>query len=369
MNVLISTNAFKGTMDAREAGEIIQQFLAENFPAFSTVLVPVADGGDGTCELLTDSLQLEKVHTISLDAYGRPMNSAFGWDADQKKAYIDVSSASGIASLGNQVKQLEVASSYGTGLLVQKAVGLGATEVVLGLGGSATIDLGTGILAALGVSFLDEKGRDLTQFAPGYLSGIRHIQVSPNKPKIKFTCLCDVQNTFFGAHGAIPVFGPQKGLKQQDIAGFERVAKAVVNMLMKKNRTEFVDLPGFGAAGGIALGLSAFFETKIEFGSHYFFKKINLENKIQGADWVITGEGQYDVQSAEGKACFGLVKLAKSWDKKVILITGGTPTGVEEFDHVILLPKLDFSKPNYQDVAKENLRESLKELQQLESWA
>jgi len=369
MNVLISPNAFKGTMGAREAGEIIHRFLYENCPDFGAVLAPVADGGDGTCELLTESLQLAKESAISLDAYGRPINGTFGWDADQKKAYIDVSSASGIASLGNQVKQPEVASSYGTGLLVQKAIGLGATEIVLGLGGSATIDLGTGILAALGVSFLDEKGRELTLFAPGYLSAIRHIQLSPNKAKIKFTCLCDVQSTFFGAYGAIPVFGPQKGLKLTDMEDFERVAKAVANKLANKIRTDFVDLPGFGAAGGIALGLSAFFETKIEFGSKYFFKKIGLEKKVQDADWVITGEGQYDDQSAEGKACFELMKLARSWNKKIILITGGSSTGAEEFDHVIQLPKLDFSKPNYQDVARINLKESLKELKQLEDWA
>lgn len=361
MNVLISPNAFKGTMSAREAGIIIQSFINSNFPLINTELIPIADGGDGTCELLTEILGLENKLTWSLDPFGRPISSSFGWDKHSKKAYIDVSNASGIALLGNEVKNPFVASSFGTGLLIRSAIDQGAEEVVLGLGGSATVDLGIGILAALGISFLDESGRELIQFAPNYLSTIRNIQKSPSIPKVRFLCLCDVKNSFFGARGAIPIFGSQKGLKMSQFENYESECARVVDQLFRKQKRIFDDKSGFGAAGGIALGLSAFFETEIKFGSNYFFDQVDLEAKVQWADWIITGEGRYDSQSTEGKACFELMQLAQSKSKKITLITSGKEDGVELFDQVLTLPDLDFSKLDYIERSKRNLRNLLEE--------
>ncbi|WPR77004.1 glycerate kinase [Algoriphagus sp. NG3] len=359
MNILIAPNAFKGTMSAAEAGGIIAEYIHENYPFYATCLLPIADGGDGTCELLTEGLGLEKKWTWTLDAYGRPILCSYGWDATYKKAYLDISSASGIAQLGNEPKNPFVASTYGTGLLIQQVIKLGAEEVVLGLGGSATIDLGIGILAALGIIFLDAKGRQLTLYSPDYLSSIRHIQKSPTIPKVKFTCLCDVQNIFFGDKGAVPIFGPQKGLASSEVRSYEETCEATAHQLYQKQGKVFHDHPGFGAAGGVALGLSAFFETEIRFGSNYFFDKVNLESKLKEIDFVITGEGRYDSQSSDGKACFELLKLSHAHSKKIILITSGEEDGVQEFDQVLTLPDLDFSAANYKMQAKQNLLEVL----------
>ncbi|WP_339702026.1 glycerate kinase [Algoriphagus aquimarinus] len=356
MNVLISPNAFKGTMSAHDAGVIIQAYIQRKYPQVNTDLLPIADGGDGTCELLTEILGFEKKRTWTLDCFGRPVSCVYGWDELGKKAYIDVSAASGIALLGNQTLNPYVASSFGTGLLVRKAIDLGAEEIVLGLGGSATVDLGIGILAALGIEFLDENGRGLTQFSPNYLSKIRHIQKSPSIPKVKFSFLCDVKNTFFGNRGAIPVFGPQKGILVSEFENCESVCEKVVQQLFEKQKKTFVDVQGFGAAGGIALGLSAFFETDIEFGSQYFFEKVKLESKVKWADLIITGEGRYDNQSADGKACFELMQMARNLSKKIILVTSGKEEGVEQFDQVLTLPDLDFSDPNYKIKSRENLQ-------------
>ncbi len=359
MNILIAPNAFKGTMSAAEAGGGIADFISKNYPSYTTFLLPIADGGDGTCELLTGVLGLTKKWIWSLDAYGRPILCSYGWDDISEKAYLDISSASGIAQLGNEPKNPYVASSYGTGLLIQQVVKLGAKEVVLGLGGSATIDLGIGFLAALGITFLDAKGRQLTLYSPDYLSRIRHIQKSPTIPKVKFTCLCDVQNTFFGDKGAVPVFGPQKGLALSEVKSYEKTCEATAHQLYQKQGQVFHDHPGFGAAGGIALGLSAFFETEIEFGSNYFFDKVSLERKLNDIDWVITGEGRYDSQSSDGKACYELLKLTHAHSKKIILITSGEEDGVQEFDQVLTLPDLDFSAADYKMQAKQNLLEVL----------
>ncbi|PZX54092.1 glycerate kinase family protein [Algoriphagus chordae] len=356
MNILVSPNAFKGTMTAREAGEIIQGFVKEKFPKFTTKLLPIADGGDGTCELLTEILGLEKKLVWSLDPFGRPVPSYFGWDPYSRKAYIDVSTASGIASLGNEALNPDVASSYGTGLLLREAIDHGAEEIVLGLGGTATVDLGIGILAALGISFLDENGRELTLFAPKYLAKIRHIQKSPRIPKVKFSCLCDVKNTFFGAKGAIPVFGPQKGVLPNEIEEFESLCGSVINRLFEKQNKVFIDQPGFGAAGGIALGLSAFFDTEIKFGSAYFFEKVKLESAVNWAEYIITGEGKYDNQSTEGKACYELMQLAHNQSKKIALISSGSESGKDLFDQVLTLPDLDFSAQDYKNKSRQNLQ-------------
>ncbi|PZX55394.1 glycerate kinase [Algoriphagus ratkowskyi] len=356
MNILISPNAFKGTMSAREAGGIIQDFIKVKFPQVNFELLPIADGGDGTCELLTELLDLEKSEEWSLDPYGRPIACSYGWDNHSHKAYIDVSAASGIALLGNEVKNPYVASSFGTGLLIRHAIDQGAEEIILGLGGSATVDLGVGILAALGVKFLDENGRELIPFAPNFLSKIRHIQKSLNIPKIRFLLLCDVKNMFLGERGAIPVFGPQKGLFQSQLKTFESDCEVVIGQLYRKQKLAFQDKPGFGAAGGIALGLSAFFKTDIKFGSKYFFEQVNLVEKVNWADFVITGEGRYDSQSTDGKACFELMQLAHSQSKKIALITSGEEDGCKLFDQVLTLPDLDFSKQDYLKRSRKNLR-------------
>lgn len=360
MKILISPNAFKGTMSATEAGEIIDNFLKESWPGIQTKMIPIADGGDGTCELLTKALRLKQISTWTLDPFGRPILGTFGWDIDSKKAFIDVSTASGIGLIGNDPKNPFVASTFGTGLLIQKAVEEGAKEIILGLGGSATIDLGVGILAALGISFLDEKGRELTPFSPDYLSRIRHIQHPPSLPKIRFTCLCDVRNSFLGSNGAIAVFGPQKGLIEQEFDSYERTCEKVIQMIFSKVKNSFEDKVGFGAAGGIALGLSAFFSLEIEFGSSYFFEKVNLENEVKWADVVITGEGKYDSQSSEGKACFELLQLAINQQKKSILITTGKEAFQAGFNEVLVLPDLDFSDSEYKTKARGNLLGILK---------
>jgi glycerate kinase len=368
MRVLISPNAFKGTMSAQKAGEIISEFIHSNFDTAETQISLIADGGDGTCQLLTHELNLEEISIWSLNAYGLPISSFFGWEKEGSKAYIDVSTASGLGSITNRDLSPSLASSYGTGILIREAIALGAKEIVLGLGGSATIDLGIGILAAIGIEFLDKKGRTLTLFSPDYLKRIQHIQRTPKIPKVKFTCLCDVRNPLFGKNGAIPVFGHQKGLAKIDMIYFEEICKTVIEKLYSKVNNVFQEQVGFGAAGGIAAGLNAFFQTELQIGSAYFFNQIDLETKVAWADLVITGEGRYDSQSKEGKASYELLQLSKKMGKKTILISSGKEGGKDGFDQVISLPDLDFSLPNYKEIAEDNLKKELNLSSGLDIW-
>ena len=359
MRYLIAPNAFKGTIPAYEAanliaGEVLKKANAE------CLIQPIADGGDGTCSLLIDSLGLEKIEVVTLNAVGQPTEGFIGWDALRKTAYLDISTASCIGMLEKHQKDPETTSTYGTGLLIQKAIQIGATEIVMGLGGSATVDLGTGILCALGVLFLDENGREIPLYSPGFLKRINHIQRTAEIPKIRFTCLCDVRNPFLGLNGAVQVFGPQKGIELDQLEPFEKSCEKVLGLLIKKSKKEWTDQAGFGAAGGVAMGLQFFFQTEIKFGSRYFFDLVKIEEKVRQSDWIITGEGRYDSQSDQGKASFELLNLAMTNQKKIALITSGQDAKVAGFDLILELPALDFSSLDFKEIARENLRHLLK---------
>lgn len=354
MKFLVAPNAFKGTISADLAAIIIADQI-RYFNDSECVIQPIADGGDGTCALLIHSLGLEKIQVLTLNAIGQPILGYFGWDSENKRAYLDVSTASGIGVLEVWQKKPELASTFGTGLIIRKAIDLGAKEIILGLGGSATVDLGIGILSALGILFLDDSGRELTVFSPNFLDKIKHIQITTIIPKVRFTCLCDVRNPFLGENGAIRIFGPQKGLELNEIQSFEYSCKTVLEFMIKKSKKEWTDQPGYGAAGGIATGLQFFFQTDIQFGADYFFELVNIGRKVENTDWVITGEGQYDSQSDQGKASFGLLQLSKKIGKKIALITSGEDGRNSGFDLVLELPKLDYSKKDFIEKARQNL--------------
>lgn len=359
--ILVASNAFKGTIEAKEAVRIIGRTLSEFKQDLEIDLAPIADGGDGTCDLLSDQLGLTQIETWALDPIGRPITGKISYDDSLKKAYLDVSSVSGLGLLKSPHQLPFVTSTFGTGLLINKAIALGAKEIVLGLGGSATIDLGVGIMQALGLRMLSEKGREIVPFSPETLGKVRHIQLNKPLPNVKFTFLCDVKNPFFGNDGAIPVYGPQKGL---DIQEFDRMNLAInsfLKVLAQKFNKPIQDQPCFGAAGGIAFGLSFLFPFEIASGASYFFKQTRIKEKLEKSDLIFTGEGKYDAQSSEGKGAYELLQMAKERSKKVILITSGKEGYNQGFEKVIELPPLDFLKDSYEETAKENLRKGLNE--------
>ncbi|PSL07361.1 glycerate kinase [Cecembia rubra] len=362
MKILISPNAFKGTIEADEAAEIIRGAIMGVYPNAETAVLPIADGGDGTCYLLGKALGLESEEIWVLNALGRSVKGYFFYDTNSKTAYLDVSTVSGIKHLQTAERNPWVASTYGTGQLIQAAIKAGANHIVLGLGGSATVDLGIGILAALGFGFLNEKGRETPLFSDTFLDKINHIQRPVHSLDIRFTCLCDVNHTFWGSKGAIPVFGPQKGLSPYEIPNLEKTCEGVLALLSQKAKKEVLDQKGFGAAGGIAYGLSFFFDTEIQMGAQWFFEKVGMEEKVKWADLVITGEGKYDHQSAGGKGSYELLQLCKQADKPCYLITAGDDFEGSGFKKVLVLPDLDFSSADFRHKAKENLRKSIVEL-------
>ncbi|SMD45605.1 glycerate kinase [Aquiflexum balticum DSM 16537] len=357
MKILIAPNAFKGTIEADEAAAIISSVISSKRGDVETILCPIADGGDGTCYLLGKALNMHQHHHFALDPLGRPIEGFFFMDKVNAIAYLDVSTVSGIKSLKLHERDVWIASTYGTGELIQKAIHSGAKHIVLGLGGSASIDLGLGILRGLGFLFLDENGREITLFSNVFLKKIRYIQSPVPKPVVSFTCLCDVNNYFYGTEGAIPVFGPQKGLKEEDMEDYENACSGVLELLSVKTGKSMVDQPSFGAAGGIAFGLSFFFPVEIQMGAQWFFQQVKMEEKVVKADIIITGEGRYDSQSAGGKGSFELLQLAKKHHKKTVLFTSGSGGNGSGFDQVKVLPDLNFEQNDFQLQARKNLQE------------
>lgn len=355
LRFLIAPNAFKGTIAADRAADLIGAAILKKIPQVFIEKLPIADGGDGTCFLLGKALDLEEVDCLALDALGRPVLGYYFLDPRSQTAYLDVSTVSGIKHLKAEERNPRVASTFGTGELIVDAIKNGAAHIVLGLGGSASVDLGMGILRALGFLFLDEKGREIPMFSDGFFSKIKYIQAPIQKTTIRFTCLCDVQNTFFGPLGAVPVFGPQKGLGTVDIPAFESELATIVKILVRKSGKVFTDQAGFGAAGGIALGLSLFFPVEIQMGAKWFFDKTKLEDKLAEADWIITGEGKYDGQSEGGKGCYELLQLAKKHQKKIALITSGSEIPGSGFDKWIRLSDLDMKAVNLAEMAEVEL--------------
>ena len=214
MKWLVAPNAFKGTLLAEEAAAIIEREILKMNPEDQVDACPIADGGDGTCFLLTEQLGLEKIPAMVCGPLGRPIEGFFGYDRDTQTAYLDVSTVSGIKWLSENEKDPWIASTYGRagGRAHPKGRHQRSKKHHLGLGGSASIDMGTGILHALGVQFLDKKGRELTRFSPGFLEKIGHIQLNGKHPELSFTCLCDVSNYFFRPCGRHPGIWSPKGL-------------------------------------------------------------------------------------------------------------------------------------------------------------
>lgn len=356
MNILIAPNAFKGSLEADDAASIIGDILFSRDKAIGLDICPIADGGDGTCHLLGKALGLKRIQLYALDAIGRPYLGYYFLNEKEQTAYLDISTVSGLKSLRPFEINPLIASSYGTGEMIQDAISKNIKNFIIGLGGSASIDLGIGILRALGYLFLDNKGRELCMFAESFLQKVSFLQLPIKKSDLHFTFLCDVDNTFFGDLGAIPVFGPQKGLQEASQAHYLKDCIRMIDIFSKKAKTRIADKVGFGAAGGIAYGLSHFFHVDIKMGSKFFFEQVNMEDRVRHADMIITGEGRYDQQSASGKGSYELLLLAKKYQKKIILITSGTEGIQDGFDHVIQLPDLDFENHDFKKIAIENFK-------------
>jgi glycerate kinase len=322
MRVVIAPDKFKGSLTAAEAAKIIEAGLRRARPDVETVLLPVADGGDGTLAAILAG-GAERVEVQVSGPTGEPVNATFALTGDDG-AMVEMAEASGLRQLPGGRAAPRDATTYGTGELILAALDRGMRRLLLGIGGSATTDGGTGMAAALGVRFLDALGKDLP---PGgaALMRLARIDVSELDPRIaktSVTVACDVDNPLTGPHGAAAVYGPQKGAAGDDVLLLDSALRRYARVLREDLGLDVAEVPGAGAAGGLGAGAIAFLGATLRPGIELVLETVGFDAAVAGADLVITGEGSLDAQSLRGKAPHGVAKAATAHGVPVIALAG-----------------------------------------------
>ena len=324
MRILISPNAMKGSLTATEFAHAIAEGLLLANPEFELILRPLADGGDGTSEVLVNTLKGRFVQVVVTDPLGRRVDSRFGWLAESNCAIIEMAEASGLKMLGLNELNPMVASSRGTGELINSAIELGAKKIILGIGGSATVDGGTGMLKALGYKLLDNSGDEVPEGGQG-LIGVAKIDpggVSSKLMNCEIVIASDVVNPIFGDEGGIEVYSPQKGATPSMIKDLTNGFENYVSVLETTSGKELHSLIGGGAAGGIAMPLIALLNARIVSGAETIMETLGIIQELKTCDLVITGEGCVDIQTANGKGAAAVAKEAHKAGIPVIAIGG-----------------------------------------------
>ena len=319
MHILIAPNTFKNSLAAPDVANAIADGLKQSKLKFTCETFPVADGGDGTGDLVIQKLNGNVVPCEVHDPFGRKISSSFGLIENGRTAVIEMANASGLRLVNRSELNPMKASSYGTGELMKYALERNVTKIIIGLGGSATVDGGCGILRALGVRFLDEDGNELESLRN--LSSIDSSALDERALQCKIVVLCDVENPLLGKNGAAAVFGPQKGASATDVIELDRMLGKFAAIVGKNIAT----IKSGGAAGGVSAGLYGLLNAELVNGIEYFLQLTGFHKALQNANLVITGEGSLDEQTLSGKGPYGVAVEAKKKGIPVIGLAGQVP--------------------------------------------
>jgi len=327
MNILISPNAFKNSIDAETAALAIKEGLMQSRLKCECECFPIGDGGDGTGNLLIKKLGGTRIEAFVHDPLGREIKTSFGVIDKGGTAVIEMAAASGLNLLQPGELNPLRASSYGTGQQIKIALDKGVNKIIIGMGGSATVDGGCGILSALGIRFLDAKGKDLLHL-PANLAELFSVDTSELDPRIlkcEIIVLCDVENNLLGEHGSAKIFGPQKGASAEDVQLLEKNLAKFAIVAFQHTGKDISEIKYGGTAGGAAAGLFVFINAKLVNGIDYFLELTDFDRALDRSDMVITGEGSIDEQTLQGKGPFGVAHRAKLKGIPVVGLAGKVP--------------------------------------------
>ncbi len=329
MKIIAAPNSFKESLSAIEIAEIIADVLA-GFLGFEVIKLPVGDGGDGTLDAVVFSAKGQfkkfKVHGPLMEE----VEARIGIIGSHT-AFIEMAEASGLKLVPGEKRNPLYTTTYGTGELILKAAELGVREIILGVGGSATVDGGIGALSALGFKFLDENGKEVPPNGEG-LTRFKKIVVPESLPDVKIRIAVDVMNPLLGEKGAVRVYGPQKGLKPEYFDAFENGLVRLREEILKVTGRD-INVEGAGAAGGIAGSFYGLLNASIESGIELVLQLVGFDGYLKDADLVITGEGKIDYQTKFGKAPFGVAKHAKNKGVPAVAIAGAVEDEEELLDY------------------------------------
>ena len=319
MKILVAVNEFKGSLTSREIAELISKLANERYKNIEIEPEVIADGGDGFLDIFNN---FSKKEVLVTNAMGEKIKASYLVDYDNKKAVIEVAEIIGLKKVTE--KNPYLASTYGLGEVIKSLLQENIRDFIIGLGGSATNDCGIGMLSALGYKFFDKNNNECIH-GINALSKINRIDdsyLNENLKNAKFTLVSDVENILFGQEGATYVFSKQKGLKEENFQIVDDYVNKFTRIVYNKYNTNYSNILGSGAAGGLAYGFLTFTNSEIKKGSDFMIEYLKIEEKIKEVEIVITGEGKLDLQSFMGKAPIEIAKVAKKHNKKVIFLAG-----------------------------------------------
>ena len=324
MKFVIAPDKFKGSLTGFEFCDAVEKGLRMVFADAQILRMPLADGGDGTMEVVQHHIKGEKIAIDVHDPLFRPIKAAYFYSSETGIAYIEMAEASGLKLLGETERNCMEATSLGTGELVADALEKGAKEIILGIGGSATNDCGIGMATALGYRFLDVHGQEVKPIG-GNLSKIHQIdtsQVPDSLRKVSVKVACDVANPLFGANGAAHVFAEQKGASDTDIVVLDEGLRHFAKIVSDTFKIDLQQVKGSGAAGGMGAGALIFLRAQLTSGIDLIKALVNFDQCIKDTDWIITGEGKLDSQTLSGKTIHGVIQSAAAQNIPVAALCG-----------------------------------------------
>ena len=336
MKIVLAPDSFKGSLNAKEVCEALRTGVTRVMPEAEIVAVPMADGGEGTTEALIAATGGRR---LSVDATGplpadRPrVTGVIGLLNGGRTAVLEMASVSGLPLVPEDQRNPLRTTSYGTGELIRAALETGARHVIVGVGGSATCDLGAGMAQALGIKFLRADGGEILEPMTGALlaevARVDRSGLHPAVEKSRIEVACDVDNPLLGPLGCAAVYGPQKGATPEVVAVLEKNLEHAVTVVEAATARQVRDEKGAGAAGGLAAGLLAFLGAELRPGIDLVLQASELGSKVRGADLLLTGEGRIDDQTAMGKTISGVARVAREAGVPVVAIVGAIGDGVE----------------------------------------
>src|SRR5215468_3583440 len=366
MRILIAPDKFKGALNAREVAQNIAKGLLDILPDAQIEIVPMADGGEGTAEAICDARGCSWLECKAHDPFGRDIEARYGWIDQEKLAVMEISEAAGMRRLSKGERDPIRATTFGVGDMILDATKRGANEITIGLGGSATNDGGFGMARALGFRFLGAGEKEIQSLVElPLLESIEQPKERKSVKQPKIVAAVDVKNPLLGEDGATRVFGPQKGVNEDDIDILERALTRLADVVANEFGFDYRDAAGAGAAGGLGFGLLSFCGAEIRPGFEVVAEAVRLDAKMKDADLVITGEGSLDRQTLEGKTPAGVARLARKLGKPVFAIVGRASENQELseiFDGIYQNARPGMSQQENMKRAAELLRENARDL-------
>ena len=329
---VLAPDSFKESMSAEQACQAMQRGVLQVFPDACCIAVPMADGGEGTVEALLRSLDGQGITCMVTGPLVTQQVSTYFAIVDYgRTAVLEMAKANGIHLLAAEQRNPMLTSTYGTGEMIKQALDRGIEKIIVGLGGSVTNDGGAGMAQALGVQFFNSTGEAI-QVCGGNLDQINQIDISQLDARLKNTEILiasDVNNPLCGPNGASAIFGPQKGATPEMVQQLDLNLNHYANLVEASLGISIKNVAGSGAAGGLGFGLMAFADAKLQSGVELIIEQSRLAEKIAQADYVLTGEGKIDSQTALGKTPFGVAQVAQQFNKPVLAFAGLVGEGIE----------------------------------------